>query len=695
MAPSGSKKFWAKDDDFQWKTLQVPKLTGANPGDPSEDGQEDFQMMDVSNDQVPLPSGLTVCKDFLSQEEASNLYREIQCYEFSWEGFEQRRKVKRFMVPKEETKDNDCGSTTTSSTPIPHNLQLLIDRVGQSTGHFPQHVCVEEHNSLHTLKVTQYGSNGYNSVLTSFETLVQPESTSCFVAQIPLGGSAVQHLNKPKRRHPTCFDLESTQHWTDVRLDANTLLVKQDDCLWNWRSRVSAIPPPADNNKNQDTTTTFIILKLYTLPDDNTTSESSSFANNMPSMSRKDSSDGIDYDAFGYMGGVQPPIDSPMPPLQDILTIIVTTSPIPSNPSTDVIEKTFACFSQGGTEFAYHCRKVIVCDGVRTQDNGEEVVSRKHTNPKQAMRNGICNVEQTDRYQQYKQALRHLCTTAGPDSPFWNTDIEELPTRHGYGFALGHTLRECITTPYVCVIQHDRTIMRPTPIIETMRAMWHHRHIKYVTMSMRSNLMYKDYFIGKYGKTYHADFDDMILRLPQLCLDASLYGPDSHSTENITYNTPKVRESYQGLRKNYLMSKTYQGQHAWLQEHAHELEPGKHQLTLTPTLFWYDNVHIAETAHYRDFVFDPIYKMVKKGGFVEDKLSPVLTRTLEKLGLREGHSRFGCYLLDDHSGYFFTGHTDGGNYKTKAEKMALKEQSLQAEETVNGVEQSRRDNEAL
>ena len=89
------------------------------------------------------------------------------------------------------------------------------------------------------------------------------------------------------------------------------------------------------------------------------------------------------------------------------------------------------------------------------------------------------------------------------------------------------------------------------------------------------------------------------------------------------------------------------------------------------TLFWYDNVHLAETCHYRDFVFDPNYKMVKKGGFVEDKLSPVLTRTVEKLGLKEGHARFGCYLLDDHSGYFFTGHMDGGNYKTKSEKIKL------------------------
>ena len=57
-------------------------------------------------------------------------------------------------------------------------------------------------------------------------------------------------------------------------------------------------------------------------------------------------------------------------------------------------------------------------------------------------------------------------------------------------------------------------------------------------------------------------------------------------------------------------------------------------------------------------------------GFVEDKLSPVIVRTIERFGLKEGHSRFGCYLLDDHSGLFFTGHLDGGSYFTAEQRSA-------------------------
>jgi len=58
--------------------------------------------------------------------------------------------------------------------------------------------------------------------------------------------------------------------------------------------------------------------------------------------------------------------------------------------------------------------------------------------------------------------------------------------------------------------------------------------------------------------------------------------------------------------------------------------------------------------------------MVKRGGFVEDKLSPLPKTTLERLGLRKGHSHFGCYVLDNHTGFFLTGHCDGGAYVAKA-----------------------------
>ena len=84
-------------------------------------------------------------------------------------------------------------------------------------------------------------------------------------------------------------------------------------------------------------------------------------------------------------------------------------------------------------------------------------------------------------------------------------------------------------------------------------------------------------------------------------------------------------------------------------------------------------------------MFDPQYRMVARGGFVEDKLSQTIKKTVERLGLKEGHSRFGCFLLDDHSGIFFTGHLDGGTYMTQQQKQELidKHRDLNAKKKPN------------
>jgi len=294
---------------------------------------------------------------------------------------------------------------------------------------------------------------------------------------------------------------------------------------------------------------------------------------------------------------------------------------------------------------------------------------------KQQLRNGIVDSEQAENYRQFKAAVRRLCYDAPADSPFQNASVEELDSRHGYGFALRHALRHCVTTPFVCVIQHDRTFMRATPIRQVVDAMWRHPNIKYVGMSMRSNLMYRDIFLSKYGRTYSEQQLQMVLRPEELLVDADKFGPDSESVRQMDFPSDSIKKNILALAETYRASshrlgeQEYFGQQQRRQGQHHD--KGKHQMTLTPTLFWYDNVHIAETEHYRDFVFHPTYKMVARGGFVEDKLSPVLKRTVERLGFRDGHSRFGCYLLDDHSGMFFTGHLDGGSYLTANRRKEL------------------------
>lgn len=255
-------------------------------------------------------------------------------------------------------------------------------------------------------------------------------------------------------------------------------------------------------------------------------------------------------------------------------------------------------------------------DGCRQQDGCDESVSRRHQNVKQAMRSGIVTPSQAENYELYKANLRNLCSNASADSPFHNTTVEELNERHGFGYALRYALRSLVRTKYVCVIQHDRTFMRSTPVEEAVRVMWNNPAVKYIGFSMRSNLCYRDIFYSKYGRHYSNEYDEMTLRPPELRFDSALYGPDSASCREALEAHPQLQENLMAQACKYQDTSQCAEQEEWMR--MHPANHGEHQMTLSPTLFWYDNIHIAETSHYRDFIFNSSYKMVSRGGFVEE-----------------------------------------------------------------------------
>lgn len=674
--------------------------------------------LEVSNPRAPLPIGsVGVLPNFVSVEEAASLQEELSERiddDSTWEGFDgPRRRVLGYDLNENETS-------------IPKTLLKLQRRLKEQTGLDACNVKLEEYTpAYHRMAGQAYDP----TVLSTFASHQRRESAcpcqhpaedafregdgesdddaststhrscSCFLVEIPLwlptandnddddGAEQnlvlVQNWNQPEIRRAICWHLRSPEHYTDVRLHLNTAIVKRSDLLTEWRSSRVLLTTGA-MNATPITTTKIRILQFYNLASGEPTEAGTSDVD----------------DTFGYVPSARDEIERairlkmPTPPLSDLLTIIITTSPIKSNPSTEVLERAMGSFDKCGPEFATQCRKVIVCDGYRTQlddpghedeetgrrTNGQQHVSRKHSNLKQAMRNGIVTGQQADNYRQFKRNLRELCAGAGSfgqESVFRNAEVVELEERHGYGFALRHVLRNCnIATPFVCVVQHDRTFMRPTPVKETVRTMWLHANIKYVGFSMRSNLMYRDIFLGKYGsglQQQQQEWNEMVLYLPELRVPATEYGPHSLSTRAMEGMTDKVLQNILALAETYKGSaQAAVSRQAGDEEEDDDCQPKLHQMSLTPTLFWYDNVHVCDTKHYRDFIFHPSYKMCARGGFVEDKLSPVLKRSVERMGLKEGHQRWGCYLLDDHSGMFFTGHLDGGSYMSSGERKELR-----------------------
>jgi hypothetical protein len=205
------------------------------------------------------------------------------------------------------------------------------------------------------------------------------------------------------------------------------------------------------------------------------------------------------------------------------------------------------------------------------------------------------------------------------------------------------------------------------------------------------------------------EMQSLIERPSELCVPAQKFGPDSDSTSKFNYENVhgSLLRNITAFQQNYYKTEQSIEYVNWKQQQQQQQKNDDdnssninstdrrrhHQMSLIPTLFWYDNVHICETSHYRDFVFNSQYKMVVRGGFIEDKLSPVIKKTVERLGLAEGFRRFGCYLLDDHSGMFFTGHCDGGSFIGSAMKAEIVDRKKKQSLSMKGQQQEQQQQE--
>ena len=475
----------------------------------------------VSNQQVQLPTGLFCRSDFVDNDERDRILKEISEQAFVWEGFDQRRRVWRFLLPTQTRSDNQNGNfasveaidgTSTIPPPPPPGLLSLARRIEQETNMHGQYLSVEEFPKA---KWTPSGEYASHQRVTTFESLHFPPTFSgntanttapsadeqptppshdvnvWFVAQIALNQVAIQHINQPAKRVANYWKLKTPNHQTDLWMNPGSLWIKTGSCLWDWRHQIRA----AKDDRNTDTENghedVVLMFKLYKLPE-----TQADGGGTCPTCD----------DQFGYIPRhksattetqheAQTEDHGVRPPLPDLLTIVITTSPIRSNPSTNLIETIMKTFIHAGRDFAYKCRKVIVCDGYRissankssqsrSNNNGEAATPKRYGNLKQAMRNGIVSDEQAERYRQFKVALTRLCQEAkqsesqGQEHLFQNTTVEELDERQGYGFALRHALQHCVSTQFVCVVQHDRTFMRPVPMQAIVSCMRNHPGIK-------------------------------------------------------------------------------------------------------------------------------------------------------------------------------------------------------------------------
>jgi hypothetical protein len=144
--------------------------------------------------------------------------------------------------------------------------------------------------------------------------------------------------------------------------------------------------------------------------------------------------------------------------LVDKLTIITTTSPIPSNPGTEMLEKTQQSLLQVAALQA--CKKIIVFDGVPPQQRYRSLA-----------------------YELYIQNVEKLVR----DNPiFANTKLViNREFKH-----LANSLREAmqlVDTPYVFVHQHDFILTRPFDAVNLIKSMDENPHLKLIRFNRFTN----------------------------------------------------------------------------------------------------------------------------------------------------------------------------------------------------------------
>jgi hypothetical protein len=271
-----------------------------------------------------------------------------------------------------------------------------------------------------------------------------------------------------------------------------------------------------------------------------------------------------------------------------LLTIIITTSPTPSAPSTELISSVLESFRE-------HCPNLVACRVIVVLDGYDQVV------PKARLKKGCVTSEQAKDFSLYKQNVKklilqqqyqsteHITFTQKEAEAEYGGDWDEQNVVHytatqthdkkvtfiepsrrlGFGLAVRSALR-ITSTPYVWIHQHDWILTTPFPIDALLQTML-------------------------------ASSSSPCIPIKYVCLPAARM--HSYAVSAAVIRFPVLRELTSKLKREFVSSAAGQ----------------EERIPLTPLFFWHDKPHVAETKHYLERVF-PSRLAVLRGDFIEDKI---------------------------------------------------------------------------
>ncbi|KAI1391775.1 uncharacterized protein F4822DRAFT_105254 [Hypoxylon trugodes] len=275
----------------------------------------------------------------------------------------------------------------------------------------------------------------------------------------------------------------------------------------------------------------------------------------------------------------------PDQPISSLLTVIITTSPTPSAPLTDLISAILSSFRS-------HCGDLLSCRVIVVLDTYERIA------PQARLKKGQVTPEGAKTFELYKQNVKELIlkefdqengeqsldysqgeaefgfsnveTNTAPLSILQTVDgrvtFIEPSKRLGFGLGVRSALR-LAATPFVWVQQHDWPLVSNIPLQPLLDIM----------------------------KSTEGD-ESMPVRyvcLPSVRLLS--YAESAHVEQ-----FPVLRGLTLSLKRNFV---TQSGA----------------DVPLTPMFFWHDKPHLASTEHYLRRIF-PTRLSILRGGFIEDTI---------------------------------------------------------------------------
>jgi hypothetical protein len=318
----------------------------------------------------------------------------------------------------------------------------------------------------------------------------------------------------------------------------------------------------------------------------------------------------------------------PAPPLSSLLTVVITTSPTPSAPTTDLVSSIL-------DSFRVHCPDLAEISVIVTFDTYD------HIGPKNRLKKGTVTEEGARIFDQYKANVKdlvlklyapshapHVFTTSTgqaeyglKEQPIFTVPYTVTQTHYGkvtfiepiqrLGFGLSvRTALRVATTPYVWVHQHDWTLISDVPLSALLTIMESYKPQPATVVEEAAPQLQSQ------PPVQYVCFPSIrMLRY--------------HVSDHVTH-FPALRALTKELKRDFVVSTP-----------ASESSPASLQsVCLTPLFFWHDKPHLASREHYLERVF-PGRLAIGRGEFIEDRVGQ-RARDQMKTGVWE---RWGCWLF--------------------------------------------------